>query len=151
MGTPRVHGGVLCVFLVGIILISEAASIRRQFDLMSTEMERGSSLRIPLNSSHHRREWCKTKPLRVKVHHYGCRPTEILNHFCYGHCKSVYIPYYGSVATAFETCSVCTPVHSYWKLVTLKCPNQAVKLQRERVHFIKKCRCITVRLKGVND
>jgi len=92
-------------------------------------------------------DWCQSNPLIQRVGHDHCLSTTILNRFCYGQCNSFYIPknQLGAGANprkAFESCAVCRPKKTSWKIVTLKCPGLTPPIRRKRVQIIHQCRCM---------
>ncbi|XP_048579880.1 gremlin-1-like [Nematostella vectensis] len=95
-----------------------------------------------------KRGWCKTKPVKQIIRIEGCEPAEIVNNFCYGQCNSLYIPHYNRQTPAFESCATCIPVRVHRRSVYLNCPNAKQKRKRHRYTYVKRCRCVTFRLRA---
>ncbi|KAH6925453.1 hypothetical protein HPB50_005702 [Hyalomma asiaticum] len=79
-----------------------------------------------------RRDWCRTAPLMQRVWERGCHSVLFRNRYCYGQCKSFYVPHGYNVAVAgasdnngtslsavgvgrggaaaFVSCAACKPV-----------------------------------------
>lgn len=120
----------------------------RQSQLDKEGLEGTSEELFVMNRSQLKRGWCKTKQVKQVIREEGCLPVEVVNNFCYGQCNSLYIPHYKSKDPAFESCAACVPWRKHRRSVILQCPNSPKKQRKVRYTFIKRCRCVTVKLRS---
>ncbi|KAK8788943.1 uncharacterized protein LOC144135471 [Amblyomma americanum] len=113
------------------------------------------------------RDWCQTAPLMQRVWEQGCHPALLRNRYCFGQCKSFYVPHGSTVAVggasggrngtalsvvgvgrggaaAFVSCAACKPVKFRTVLVTFVCPGQKPPLRTRPFQRVHKCRCLAV-------
>ncbi|CAN8008672.1 unnamed protein product [Ixodes pacificus] len=96
-----------------------------------------------------RRDWCRTGSLVQRVREPGCRTALLRNRYCYGQCKSFYVPREhaanGSAAGgAFESCAACRPVKFRSVRLTFVCPGQVPPMRKRTLHRVHRCRCLAV-------
>lgn len=104
-----------------------------------------------MNRSQLKKDWCKTTQVKQVIRVEGCKPVTVINNFCYGQCNSLYIPHYKSKEPAFESSAACVPWRKHRRSVFLECPNLSRKRRRFRYTFIKRCRCVTVKLRSFTN
>lgn len=113
-----------------------------------------------------RRDWCRTAPLMQRVWERGCHSALLRNRYCYGQCKSFYVPHGYNVAVAgasdddnngtslkaigigrggvgaFVSCAACKPVKFRPVRVTFVCPGQKPALRKRTLQRVHRCRCL---------
>ncbi|XP_077538248.1 uncharacterized protein LOC144150261 [Haemaphysalis longicornis] len=112
-----------------------------------------------------RRDWCRTAPLMQRVWERGCQSALLRNRYCYGQCKSFYVPNGYNVAVAgasgsgngtaldvvgigrggaaaFVSCAACKPVKYRPARVTFVCPGQKPPLRKRTLRRVHRCRCL---------
>ncbi|XP_065309076.2 gremlin-1-like isoform X2 [Dermacentor albipictus] len=115
-----------------------------------------------------RRDWCRTAPLVQRVWERGCHSALLRNRYCYGQCKSFYVPHGYNVAVAgasdksnngtapslnavgigrggaaaFVSCAACKPVKFRPVRVTFVCPGQKPALRKRTFRRVHRCRCL---------
>ncbi|CAN7999542.1 unnamed protein product [Ixodes hexagonus] len=100
-----------------------------------------------------RRDWCRTGTLMQRVREPGCRTSLLRNRYCYGQCKSFYVPreHVGNSSSsnnttsgAFESCAACRPVKFRSARVTFVCPGQSPPVRKRTLQRVHRCRCLAV-------
>lgn len=120
----------------------------RQSQLDKEGLEGTNEELFVMNRSQLKRGWCKTKQIKQMIRAEGCVPVEVTNNYCYGQCNSLYIPHYKTKEPAFESCAACVPWRKTRRSVVLECPNLPKKHRKVRYVYIKRCRCVTVKLRS---
>lgn len=118
-------------------------------EVLREDTKKSGSTLLMMKRTQLRHDWCKTRMLKQVVEDDGCRPLQVHNNYCFGQCNSMYIPLSGD-ENSFESCAVCTPILAYYRVVTLKCPRLSVKYKRQKIQYIKRCRCTAAQLTAVN-
>eukprot|EP00794_Sanderia_malayensis_P017535 gene17535-19285_t len=85
---------------------------------------------------------CKTMPFNYTIAIDGCYPMVIANNFCYGQCKSHFLPQVKDLGIPTFSCSACYPVVKRIKKFYLKCPSaDGFKFKPVRVMMVVNCEC----------
>ena len=89
---------------------------------------------------------CKTLPFNYTVTAKGCMPLMVFNNFCYGQCKSYFVPNHMNSKDPWYSCSVCGPVLQRTRAVYLKCVTQnGLQYKRLEMSVIVRCGCKAAR------
>lgn len=99
------------------------------------------------------REFCKTKRFPMRVYAPGCESKEIRNNFCYGQCRSQFIPvgWKPEYDHREVPCSNCIPVKWVTRKVVLNCPGQTKNFNVQKIQIIKKCKCKVASCRVMTD
>ncbi|XP_032743211.1 LOW QUALITY PROTEIN: DAN domain family member 5 [Rattus rattus] len=97
---------------------------------------------LPLAPQELLQETCKALPFVQVISRPGCTSARVLNHLCFGHCSSFYIP--SSDPSPVVLCNSCVPSRRRWTSVALWCgAGQSASPRRVRIStvLVQKCRC----------
>ncbi|XP_055477601.1 DAN domain family member 5 [Psammomys obesus] len=97
---------------------------------------------LPLAPQEVLRETCKALPFVQVLSRPGCTAARVLNHLCFGHCSSFYIP--SSDPTPVVLCNSCVPAGKRWTSVELWCgAGKSASPRRVRIStvLVQKCQC----------
>ncbi|XP_057609596.1 DAN domain family member 5 [Chionomys nivalis] len=101
-----------------------------------------SGVSLPLAPQEVLQETCKTVAFIQVLSRPGCTAGRVLNHLCFGHCSSFYIP--SSDPTPVVLCNSCMPAQKRWTSVGLWCGvGHAASPRRVRmsVAVVQRCQC----------
>ncbi|XP_051024670.1 DAN domain family member 5 [Acomys russatus] len=101
-----------------------------------------TGMSLPLAPQEVLRETCKALPFVQVLSRPGCTAGRVLNHLCFGHCPSFYIP--SSGPTPVVLCNSCVPARKRWTSVVLWCAaGQSSSPRRVRIStvLVQKCQC----------
>ena len=92
-------------------------------------------------------EWnntfCETKRFNQTVKVEGCETINIMNNYCYGQCRSLFMPY---KTQGFFSCYLCTPIKKRIQNITLQCrENDEIKQKQLKMTMVEKCGCTRTR------
>lgn len=150
----------LMATLLALLLCPPARSMGLRQPLLRSPVERvlrsdggpglvlGRAMPVRDARSSPRRDWCRTATLVQRVREPGCRTAILRNRYCYGQCKSFYVPREyvgpnnGSSSGAFESCAACKPVKFRTVKVTLVCPGQVPPVRKKALQRVHRCRCL---------
>ncbi|XP_052022836.1 DAN domain family member 5 [Apodemus sylvaticus] len=97
---------------------------------------------LPLTPQEVLQETCKALPFVQVISRPGCTGARVLNHLCFGHCSSFYIP--SLDPTPVVLCNSCVPARKRWTSVMLWCgAGQSVSPRRVRIATVsvQTCQC----------
>ena len=95
-------------------------------------------------------EWndtfCEAKRFNQTIKTDGCKNVYVMNNYCYGQCKSLYVPY--KKRQGLFACYLCTAVKKKQLNITLQC-HQKLKTMQKRIllNVVEKCECKRANLK----
>ncbi|XP_028611395.1 DAN domain family member 5 [Grammomys surdaster] len=101
-----------------------------------------SGVSLPLAPQEVLQETCKALPFVQVISRPGCTASRVLNHLCFGHCSSFYIP--SSGPSPLILCNSCVPARKRWTSVALWCgAGQSASPRRVRIStvLVQKCQC----------
>ncbi|KAL1784445.1 DAN domain family member 5 [Sigmodon hispidus] len=101
-----------------------------------------AGLSLPLAPQEVLQETCKAVAFTQVLSRPGCTAARVLNHLCFGHCSSFYIP--SSDPTPVVLCNSCVPAAKRWTSVMVWCRSgYTASPRRVRVSFtlVRKCHC----------
>ena len=85
---------------------------------------------------------CNSLTFNYTISEPGCESRVIQNKFCYGQCRSYYLPNGKGLGSPSFTCSVCRPVLTTRKKYFLKCRTLGgVRYKTWTVSHIVRCGC----------
>ncbi|XP_036042786.1 DAN domain family member 5 [Onychomys torridus] len=97
---------------------------------------------LPLVPQEVLQETCKAVAFIQVLSRPGCTAARVLNHLCFGHCSSFYIP--SSDPTPVVLCNSCVPAQKRWTSVVLWCGaghKASPRRLRVTVTLVQKCQC----------
>ncbi|OBS76562.1 hypothetical protein A6R68_16981 [Neotoma lepida] len=97
---------------------------------------------LPLAPQEVLQETCKAVAFIQVLSRPGCTAARVVNHLCFGHCSSFYIP--SSDPTPVVLCNSCVPAQKRWTSVVLWCGagyKASPRRVRMTVTLVQKCQC----------
>ena len=87
---------------------------------------------------------CKTLVFNHTISVPDCQPRVIQNRFCYGQCKSYFLPNRKNYGISSFACSVCRPTVIKKRKVYLKCHavNGVRRFKVRNIAYIRSCSCV---------
>ncbi|CAH6813595.1 DAN domain family member 5 [Phodopus roborovskii] len=101
-----------------------------------------AGMSLPLAPQEALQETCKAVAFTQVLSRPGCTAVRVLNHLCFGHCSSFYIP--SSDLTPVVLCNSCVPAQKRRTSVVLWCRAGHVASPRRvrmSVSLVQKCQC----------
>ena len=94
-------------------------------------------------------EWedtfCETKSFNQTLEAKSCDTVHVMNNYCYGQCKSVFMPYRKQ---GLFSCALSTPIKMKQLNITQQCNKGKDEKQKLiRLNIVEKCECKTTKSK----
>ena len=88
-------------------------------------------------------EWndafCQIKQFNQSIEVEGCKTVYVMNSYCYGQCRSLFMPY---KKQGLFTCYLCTAAKKKIKNITLQCSeNDETKQKQFKLTIVQRCQC----------
>ena len=88
-------------------------------------------------------EWndtfCEAKRFNQTIQAQGCETIHVMNNYCHGQCRSLFMPY---KKQGLFSCYLCVPVKKRIQNITLQCKdNDETKQKQINVTMVERCEC----------